>query len=363
MNRKNCTVILRLSVVRKLTGLTLLAATLLLAGCATTYSVDSLPKQYAAKSTSDFSTLNLTAYARPAPNSDQIRSGDRLELKLNSGSGGPDSSEDWVVGVDEQGNATLPNIGPVRLAGLTRSQAEQAVVNESINRDVYLTPAVGISVTERHENSIMVTGGITTPGELLFPETTLTLADVIVRAGGLTSAATGKVIVNRTVSAQDTGDQLTAVSHSTETEDSTSIDLATTSAERLASMEIPAGATVTFEESGPRSIRVIGVIHDKELEVPAGRNIRLLDALALAGGPQYSHWVSNRVDVIRRVPGRNETVRIRASIRNAKKDDKANLLLAPNDIVSVEENPMTFTLSTLGGLAGVSGIARSTFVP
>lgn len=363
MNRKNRTVILRLSAVRKLTGLTLLAVPLLLTGCATTYSVKSLPKQYAAKSTSDFSSLNLTAYARPAPDSDQIRSGDRLKLSLNSGTGGPDASEDWTVGVDAEGNATLPNIGPVRLVGLTRSQAEQAIVNESISRDVYLTPAVGISVAERHENSIMVTGGVATPGELLFPEATLTLADVIVRAGGLTSTANGKVIVNRTVSSQHVGDQLTTVSHSTEREDSTSVDLATTSAASLASIEIPTGATVTFEESGPRSIRVIGVINDRELQVPAGRNIRLLDALALAGGPQYSHWVSNRVDVIRRVPGRNETVRIRASIRNAKKDDEANLLLAPDDIVSVEENPMTFTLSTLGGLTGVSGIARNTFVP
>jgi protein involved in polysaccharide export with SLBB domain len=145
--------------------------------------------------------------------------------------------------------------------------------------------------------------------------------------------------------------------------DSLRINLATTSAAEVAAIQIPAGATVTVEESPGRSIRVIGVIADREVEVPAGRNVRLLDALALAGGPSYSNWISNRVDIIRRIPGKDETIRIRASIRKAKKDDKQNVLLAPNDIVSVEENLVTFTLSTLGGLSGLTNAARAATVP
>ncbi len=182
---------------------------------------------------------------------------------------------------------------------------------------------------------------------------------MIVRTGGITNAATGQITINQASSAWDGGDELTTISHTTTEDDSINIDLASTSAAELASIQIPPGATVTVEETPPRSVRIIGVIQDREVQLPPGRNVRLLDALALAGGPTFSDWVSSRVDIIRRVPGKDDTVRIQTSIRRAKKDDKYNLLLAPNDIVSVEENPVTFTLSTLGGLAGLTGFARA----
>jgi protein involved in polysaccharide export with SLBB domain len=341
-------------------------ACLVLSGCAhNTFSVSSMPQKYAAQSVSDYSSLNLTAYARPAPSAQEIRGGDRLAVALHTGGGveGKEAIEEWTVGVDDQGNATLPNIGPIRLAGLTRAQAEREITHESIHRDVYLTPAVDLTIKERRRNSVMVIGGIGQPGDLEFPESSLTLADVIVRAGGLTVSATGHITVNRAESSWDGGDMLTASSHTTDVGDSLRINLATTSAAEVAAIQIPAGATVTVEESPGRSIRVIGVIADREVEVPAGRNVRLLDALALAGGPSYSNWISNRVDIIRRIPGKDETIRIRASIRKAKKDDKQNVLLAPNDIVSVEENLVTFTLSTLGGLSGLTNAARAATVP
>ncbi|MCH2202623.1 MAG: polysaccharide biosynthesis/export family protein [Fuerstiella sp.] len=339
-------------------------ACLLLTGCAhNTYSVSSMPKQYAARPVSDYSSLNLTAYTRPTPNPNKIREGDRLEVSLHSGFGNSDAIEKWPVGVNDDGIATLPNIGPVRLVGLTRAQAEQTIVNESIARDVYLTPAVDLKLEGRRINSVAVTGGIGVPGTLEFPESSLTLADVIVRSGGLTKAATGQVIVNLAESHWDRGDQLTTVSQTENVGDSIRVDLATTSAAELAATQVPPGATITFEQVPERIIHVIGVIADRELEIPPGRNIRLLDALALAGGPAYSTWIANRVDIIRRVPGKDETIRIRASIRQAKKRDEQNLLLAPHDIVSVEENIATFALSALGGLAGLSTAARTATLP
>ena len=337
---------------------------LFLTGCAhNTYSVSSMPKKYAARPVSDYSLLNLTAYARPIAGPNEIREGDRLEVSLHSGFGNADGVEKWPVGVNDEGVAHLPNIGPIRLVGLTRAQAEQTIVKESIARDVYLTPAVDLKLEGRRLNSVVVSGGIDAPGILEFPESSLTLADVIVRSGGLTKAATGQVTVNRAESHWDRGDHLTTVSQTENVGESISVNLATTSAAELAATQIPPGATITFEQVPARTIRIIGVIRDRELEIPPGRNIRLLDALALAGGPTYSSWVSNRVDIIRRVPGKDETIRIRALIRQAKKHDEQNLLLAPDDIVSVEENLITFTLSTLGGLTGLANTARVATLP
>lgn len=361
VNRKNCTVTLRLTPEPPKPLVVLAVCCLSLTGCAT-YSVNSLPREYAARPTLDYSALNLAAWAQPAPVENQIRHGDRLELTLNAGTGAEDGNQTWTVGIDEQGDATLPNIGRVRLAGLSQSEAERTIVNESISRQIYLTPAVALKLEERQLNSVMVIGAVQTPGPLTFPETSLSLADIIVRSGGLSSTATGQITVNHATSNWDGGDQLTTVSHTDSAgapDDSLRIDLSTTSAEELAAIEIPAGATIGVEESRPRTIRVIGVIHDRELEMPPGRDMRLLDALTLAGGPTYSDWVSSRVDIIRRVPGENRTIRIRASIRQAKRHDKHNLLLSPDDIVSVEDNPVTFTLSTLGGLAGLTNFANT----
>lgn len=366
MNGKNCTVILRLPASHRLITIVVSVACLALTGCAhNTYTVKSLPKKYMAQAVSDFSSLNLTAYARPVPSAQEIRGGDRLQVAVHSGVGvgGGEAVEKWTVGVDDEGSATLPNIGRIHLAGLTQAQAEQTITHESINRDVYLTPAVDLTIQERRSNSIVVAGGVAEPGELQFPEAGLTLADVIVRVGGLTPTATGKITVSQAESTWDRGDLLTPASQTSVAGDSLRINLATTSAAQVAGIQIPPGATVTFEQSPGRSIRVIGVIGDRAVDVPPGRNVRLLDALALAGGPSYSHWISNRVDIIRRVPGKNETVRIRASIRKAKKQDSENILLAPNDIVSVEENLVTFTLSTLGGLSGLTNAARAATVP
>ena len=351
--------ILRHPAIHPSTGLVVISVCLLLPGCAhNTYSVSSLPRKYDARPVANYSSLNLTAYARSEPSGYEIRYGDRLEVALHSGLSGQEAVEEWTVGVDDDGHAILPNIGRVRLAGLTRAQAEQTIINESIVRDVYLTPAVGLKVQERRQNSIIVAGGIGIPGRLEFPESSLTLAEVIVRSGGLTETATGEITVNHAESSWDGGDQLTTVTQTTDTGDSLSVSLATTTAAELARIHIPAGATVAFQENPSRSIRVIGVIRDRAVDIPPGRNLRLLDALAMAGGPTYSHWISNRVDIIRRVPGRNETIRIKASIRRAKKDAKANLRLTANDIVSVEENVATFTLSTLGGLGGLMTAAR-----
>lgn len=358
MNRKTRTVNLRLPGILFRAAI-VPAACLVITGCAhNTFTVSSLPNQYAARPVSDYSGLDLAAYAQPAPSEDEIRVGDRLALALNSGIGGDDAIEKWTVGVDEEGNATIPNVGPIRLAGLTQSEAQQSIAQESINRNVYLTPAVDLRFEERHENSIVVTGSVVHPGELRFPEQTLSLADVLVRAGGLRPEASGKITINSAESLWDSGDQLTPLSESASSGDAITVNLATTSAAELSATQVPPGATVGVESVGNRTIHVIGVINDRVVEIPAGRNVRLLDALAMAGGPTYSHWISNRIDIIRRVPNKNETIRIRASIRKAKKNDQDNLLLSPGDIVSVEENPLTFTMSTLGGLAGLANTGR-----
>ncbi|MEO2032520.1 MAG: hypothetical protein ABGZ35_10590, partial [Planctomycetaceae bacterium] len=188
---------------------------------------------------------------------------------------------------------------------------------------------------------------------------------VIVRAGGLTAEASGAISVSgvgvTTENVLDGENAIRPVGQSSFR--ALTISLANTSGSDLGQTMVPEGSVVHVEAAPPRPIQVIGVIRNQAIEVPAGKNVRLLDAITLAGGQTYSNWISDRVTIIRREPGGNNTMRIKASIRKATADAKENLLLAPYDIVSVEENALTFTLSTLSGFIGAGMNASRVAVP
>lgn len=335
-----------------------------LQGCVQTqYQAGELPGQFIAQPIRNYSNVDFTPFARPIANNDRVRDGDQLTVTLNTGTFDENSDLKWDVSVDDVGQAALPHVGPVELAGLTRTEAEKRIVQASMERDVFLTPTVEVRVQDRPARNVYVVGAVQKPGFVAIGEKTATLADVIVRAGGLTPEASGRISVSSTGSDNLPDNAIRSVSASEPTSRVTSVSLSESSPEQLAGMIVSDGAVVNVEETPLRPIQVLGVIQNQAVEVPAGENVRLLDALTLAGGQTYSNWISDRVTVIRRVPGRSETIRIKASIRGAKANDRENILLAPHDIVSVEENILTFTLSTLGGLfgAGVSAAQIGAF--
>ena len=83
--------------------------------------------------------------------------------------------------------------------------------------------------------------------------------------------------------------------------------------------------------------------------------MRVTDAIALAGG--VSSLAADKIFVIRRKPkdgsaqvvdstnpDQVETVIIQVSLANAKQKASSNIRLAPGDVVSVEQTPITFVL-------------------
>jgi polysaccharide export outer membrane protein len=95
-----------------------------------------------------------------------------------------------------------------------------------------------------------------------------------------------------------------------------------------------------------------------QFELPPRQDMRLLDAVAMAGG--VSVPVADKVLVIRRAPGRPEPVPIAASLSAAKRNGRENLLLGPGDVVSVEQTPATAVVDTFMKLFRMSfGVASS----
>jgi polysaccharide export outer membrane protein len=91
---------------------------------------------------------------------------------------------------------------------------------------------------------------------------------------------------------------------------------------------------------------VTGLVKEpNQYDLPGDRDVRLLEALAMAGGRTSS--LADKVWVLRQDPENGQQFVIEASVRGAKQGGADNLLLAPGDLITVEETPSTFVLSLL----------------
>ncbi|WP_334124993.1 polysaccharide biosynthesis/export family protein [Empedobacter brevis] len=83
--------------------------------------------------------------------------------------------------VDENGNISLPMVGSIKLAGLTRSQAIETI-KEKVSKYV-VNPGVNVNFVNFR---ISVLGEVTRPGSFIVPTERITLLDALGMAGDLT---------------------------------------------------------------------------------------------------------------------------------------------------------------------------------
>ncbi len=101
--------------------------------------------------------------------------------------------------VDANGNVGLTYVGEVKIAGLSVTQAQSAI--EAAYRDgrFLRNPQVTINIEEYAQRTVSVSGMVKQPGTVnLPPESTMTIKELILKAGGFTETASGsKVRVSR----------------------------------------------------------------------------------------------------------------------------------------------------------------------
>src|SRR5207302_1515853 len=97
------------------------------------------------------------------------------------------------------------------------------------------------------------------------------------------------------------------------------------------------GDTIVVDEPERKPIYVVGMVNRPgEIKVPPDRNVRLLAAIAMAGGVDRAS-LPNKIVVIRQRPDESGLVAIRIDLSRAKRDMAENIRLMPGDVVSVEE--------------------------
>ena len=145
-----------MSIRRIVTGLVLLAVSLLLGACANNYGAAGASPPTASGSAS----VPPTGSAQSAPNSEDYRIGaqDLLELQVF---GAPDLNR--TVRVNSRGLISLPLIGLVQAAGLTSEQLESSLA-EKLSKKYLQSPQVSIFIKEYTSQRVTVEGAVKKPG-------------------------------------------------------------------------------------------------------------------------------------------------------------------------------------------------------
>ncbi|MEM8677954.1 MAG: SLBB domain-containing protein, partial [Planctomycetota bacterium] len=307
------------------------------------------PARFAARTSHDVRTLDLSRLASGDANSEIIYPGDSLAVAVVTGAE-EEPVTPWNLTVSEDGLIDVPIIGQVQVAGQSLVSAERMLRQAAIDRQLYRSPSVSVMVAERRTNRITVTGAVEEPGIVELPTAGSDLLAAIVAAGGLTDAADRFVEIKRstpfgpTFMANQPGVQQASYASGEPVGDpsSTTVDLISAVAQpNPAGYRISDGDVIVVREKPARFIHVLGLVNKPDqFEVPAHQNITLLNAISMAGG--LTSTLADRVVIVRQLSEAEEPITISASIKDAKEDPELNLLLADGDVISVEETPVTF---------------------
>lgn len=325
-------------------------------GCAHKYRAASLPPEFAAPPPLDLSAINLSSMANQSVSVEVIQPGDVLDISMLNDYAKL-TSMTTPVRVGDDGTVIVPLVGKVVVSGLPVEQAEQTINSESISRGVFRNPCITVTMKQCRTNKVTVVGAVNTPGTHALPRGSSSLMAAIVAADGLNKEAGTEVEIRHTDSRQmaagmppppqigDNSPEAAAVLASYQQAAAempptiTRVDLAAAANGAMRVPELHDGDVVNVMKRTLRPVYVIGLVRKPgEFPYPADKEIRVLDAVALAGG--VSNPVAEDIMVIRQVAGAPEPVRIDVSLQGAK-NGRDNLILAPGDVVTIEQSPAT----------------------
>lgn len=339
------------------------------------YRAGCLPPRYMAPPVENVKRIDLSGLSNFSVSSELIDRGDVLEVTvLTDYARLPTTTMPVRVGND--GIARIPQIGAVRLAGLELDEAELTISAAAIERNVFRNPHVTVTMRRQRSNRITVIGAVEKCGVVRLPRKSSSLLAALVAAGGLSDEAGPNVRIRRARLPQDgnpldgsplppdgnlriVGMPAKLASYdaaegglrldgqaSNDPPEIININLAEVAEQGHDSRLLRDGDVVMVDRHVPKPIHVIGLVkRPDKYELPVNQELRLLDALAMAG--DRTMQAADKVLIIRRIEGQNKPIKIDVSVREAKENGAANVRLAPGDIISVEETPTTIVLGTM----------------
>ena len=166
-------------------------------GCtAVRYRVADLPQQYSAPPVVNVEAIELAGLAGPGESFDVIQRGDVLEVTMVTDFTKLTTTTS-PVRVGDDGAASVPLIGPVRVAGATAEVAERLIAAEGQARGIFRTPCVTVTMKDQRKNKVLVVGAVKKPGAYELPRGSSSLLSALVAAEGLSKEAGMEVEIRR----------------------------------------------------------------------------------------------------------------------------------------------------------------------
>lgn len=100
-----------------------------------------------------------------------------------------------TVRIDARGKINLPLIQEISVGGLTIVEAQNAIENAYKDGRYLRNPQVSVSVEEYAPREVSITGAIRNAGRFSLPaESTLTITELVTKAGGFSDIAKGSAV-------------------------------------------------------------------------------------------------------------------------------------------------------------------------
>lgn len=100
-----------------------------------------------------------------------------------------------IASVDAKGTINLRLVGEIVVAGKTVPEAQKAIEDAYREGRYLVTPQVTINIEEYAPREVSIDGMVRNPGRFPLPiESGLTVADLVLKAGGLTDTARGSAV-------------------------------------------------------------------------------------------------------------------------------------------------------------------------
>ncbi len=229
-----------------------------------------------------------------------------------------------IVRISDAGKITLPLLGEVRAAGLSRSALERDLASRLEER--YLNDAqVSVFIKEYGSKMVSVLGAVMKPGRYTMTSRR-TLLDMLSEAGGLKDDAAPFAVITRKPAGPGAPPETLRVD----------LDALLYDARSDLNLEITQGDLINIPRDRAMYVYVHGAVNEPgEFETPRSRPLTLLQAIAKAGGTTDRAALKKVQLLRRREDGSQETIPIdlKAIMRGQVEDP----VLQDGDVVVVQE--------------------------
>lgn len=332
------------------------AVLLVASGCShAMYSAANIPGEYVAPHHVSAKHIDFSQMQRNSVPTEWLQAGDSLEITIATGleTGSPAKQPGRI---DEAGNVDVSLIGSVPVAGLTPTVAAERIRDQSIQRGVYVNPNVTVTIAEKRTYSVSVVGAVNEPDTYEIPASNCDLLTALTKAKGVSDEASRFIEIRHSPGALEqlakkpppVGPEGVALAsyQPTSLPPVVNLDLAELQSTPPAMLQLLDGSVINVTREPSRTISVMGLVNrPQKVEMPAGEDITVLEAIAEAGGTTIS--LADKVQIVRSSESSPTPIVIEVSLADARSGGPDNMRLAPGDIVSVKETPTTMALQTI----------------